>query len=136
MNTVNQNAADQLVAMARETLVNTPEYVEHIGNTLASCVQCLRAGDDSVGMGAFARGVADLEQFILLFEQVTAIAKPRPDGEVDAFRDQLHDCVRELEVAVNSRDFVGLSDSLDSRLLPLLPSWAGVARELEAGLGN
>jgi hypothetical protein len=124
----------ELLDLAMQSLDDSPVYMEHIGNTMSLCVQNLRTGNDSDGMSAFARGVSDLEQFIQLFDHISNVARVNQDVEIEAFKQDLVSVVRGLEVALTSNDMIALSDGIDGNLLPLLPRWGGVARELSDGV--
>lgn len=131
----NNNAQQELIDMARQSLDDSPMYLDHIASMLCTSVDSFRSGDDTEGMNAFARGVSDLEQFIQLFNTLINVAKPDAATETDAFKDDLFDCIRDLEVAMNNQDIVGLSDSIDANLLKILPRWGGVAEELGGCFG-
>jgi hypothetical protein len=118
---------------ARQALANTPQYIVHIGQGLVSTVRQLQTGNNVEGMDTFARSMADLSQFMHLFQQMQRIAQPSSNTASTAFREGIVDCVQQLNDAMMDQDLDALSSGIEGTLLPLLPMWEQVAYELQDG---
>ncbi len=124
------------IPLARAALAESPEYLRHICTTMSACGESLRAGQDDEGMIFFARGASDLGQFIQLFGHMAAIARPSQASNTDAFKVDLYGAVKAIDDSITRQDMVALSDDIETRLVPLLQRWDGVAAELESGLAH
>lgn len=125
---------EEIYPLALEALDNSPIYVEHIYNQLSSAVENLQQGNDQAGLNAFARSTTDLDQFIQLFEQMVALAKPSPCVATNMFREDMMNSIYGLEQAMIAQDLVALSDNIATNLMPILPRWTEVEGELRNGL--
>ncbi len=129
-------ASEELIPMAMEALADSPIYVDHICNLLSSSGTCFRSGDDQTGLGSFARGTSDLDQFLRLFDQIMTVSCPTNTIATNAFREDINASIHALEQALISQDLVTMSDEIESRLVPILQRWDDVLQELHAGFRN
>jgi hypothetical protein len=125
-----------IIPLARQVLAECPEYIQHICNTLENCGRNLRAGNDEIGLFAFARGTSDLQQFVQLLIRMTSIARPAPAMALATFQNELRSCLREIELTMHRQDLVSMSDEIERALVPLLQTWNTVASELQAGFDH
>lgn len=132
----NSPSQTDMIPLVQAALDEAPVYVEHICGILASCGQSLRAGDDLEGMKCLARGASDLDQFIQLFQHVSAVSRPASSQMTEAFKEGIARSVQILGDSMNRQDMISLSDEIEEHLIPLLSSWDGVSRELCAGIAE
>lgn len=132
--TPEQQALEQELILAAEAISDTPGYVAHIGGMFARCASRLRGGDRRDGYNDLCQGIADLDQFVVLFDQIWRVANPTTVDEASSFKSDLVDSMRTMELAINSQNTDQLCTEIEARFLPLLPRWGSVATELLDGL--
>lgn len=106
------------IAMVEAANIN--QKITRFENTLLSSIQHFRKGDDQTGFYYFLTSIDDLEILLKHYENMG-----KPHIEMDS----MMTAYKNVHMAIQNQDIIGMTDVLEFEIYPLLEKWVKGSEE-------